>query len=153
MERMNWDEYFIQMAFLISKRATCIRRAVGAVIVKDNKILATGYNGAPKGIKHCSETGCYRVNNNIPSGQQLDQCNGTHAEQNAIIQAAITGVNIEGAILYCTTFPCNICAKMIINCGIEKIYYVGDYNDQRSKDLFKQINIKIIKWENANENI
>ena len=151
MERIDWNEYFMKMAFLISERATCIRRSVGAIIVKDNKILATGYNGTPKGIDHCEVKGCYRLNNNIPSGQQLDKCNGTHGEMNAIIQAATTGVNIDGATLYCTTFPCNICAKMLINCNIKKIYYSGDYNDKISKELFKEANIKLIKY-NINKN-
>ena len=116
--RPSWQQYFMQMAILASSRSTCLRRQVGAVLVKDNQILSTGYNGTPKGIRHCSEVGCLREKNNVPSGQMHELCRGLHAEQNAIIQAGLNGASSRGATLYCTHQPCIICAKMIINAEI-----------------------------------
>lgn len=111
MQRPSWDEYFMEITHLVAKRATCLRRQVGAAIVKDRNILATGYNGAPSGVSHCLETGCLRAQLNVPSGERHELCRGLHAEQNAIIQAAKHGTNIDGSTLYCTTLPCIICAK------------------------------------------
>ena len=128
--RPSWDEYFMEMAELARKRSTCIRRGVGAVIVKDNRVMATGYNGVPRGISHCSETGCLREQMGVPSGQRHELCRGLHAEQNAIIQAARMGVNIDGAELYCTTQPCAICTKMIINAGIKRVVIKERYPDE-----------------------
>ena len=136
----------MKTAFLISQRSTCLRRAVGAVLVKDNRILSTGYNGAPKGIKHCYDRGCLRIELNIPSGEQHQMCRGLHAEQNAIIQAATSGINIKGSVMYCTTFPCSICAKMIINTGIKEIYYKKFYNDILSIELLNEAGIRLIEW-------
>ena len=119
--RPTWDDYFLDIVGLVAKRATCLRRCVGAALVRDRRILATGYNGAPSGLRHCLEIGCLREQNNIPSGERHELCRGLHAEQNAIIQAALHGVSVKGATLYCTNHPCIICAKMIINAGIVRI--------------------------------
>ncbi|RLF35737.1 MAG: cytidine deaminase, partial [Thermoplasmata archaeon] len=110
-DRPSYDEYFMEMAHVVAKRSTCLRRKVGAILVKDKHILSTGYNGAPKGLKHCSEVGCLREKLRVPSGQRHELCRGLHAEQNAIIQAAVFGVSIEGSTLYCTNAPCVVCAK------------------------------------------
>ena len=143
--RPCWNEYFIEFAKLAAKRATCLRRKVGAVIVKDNRILATGYNGAPKKLKHCIEVGCLRDKMNVPSGEKHEICRGVHAEQNAIIQAAYYGISLKNSVLYCTNTPCAICAKMLINAGIKKVYYIDTYNDKISINLFKEANIELIK--------
>ena len=121
--RPSWDEYFMEIAWLVSKRSTCLRRKVGAILVKDKRILATGYNGAPKGFKHCKEVGCIRQKLNVPSGERHELCRGLHAEQNAIIQAAVFGVSIRGSTMYITTFPCSVCAKMIVNAEIKEVIY------------------------------
>jgi dCMP deaminase len=143
--RPNWDEYFMSIAKLVSERSTCIRRKVGAVIVKDKRILSTGYNGAPTGIKHCLDIGCLRDKLNVPSGERHELCRGLHAEQNAIIQAAYHGVAINGADIYCTNLPCIICTKMLINSGINKIYYMDGYPDTLSKDMIAEANLTLIK--------
>lgn len=142
--RPSWDSYFMKIAELVASRSTCTRRFVGAVIVKDKQVLSTGYNGAPSGVAHCLETGCLREQMNIPSGERHELCRGIHAEQNAIIQAAYHGVTIKGASLYCTNSPCSICAKMIINAGIEKIYYRSGYADAMSGEMLKAANIDVI---------
>ncbi|KPA12746.1 cytidine deaminase [Candidatus Magnetomorum sp. HK-1] len=142
--RPSWEDYFMDIANLVSKRSTCTRRKVGAVMVQNQAILTTGYNGAPAGIPHCDETGCLRQELNVPSGEKHELCRGLHAEQNAIIQAAVHGICIKGASLYCTHHPCSICAKMLINAGIETIYYQHGYQDELSKALFKNTKIKII---------
>ncbi len=145
MSRPSWDEYFIELAYFVARRSTCIRRQVGAVIVKDKHILATGYNGAPKGIAHCLDTGCLRDKLGIPSGTRHEICMASHAEQNAIIQAAYHGIAIKDSVIYCTTHPCSICAKMIINAGIKKIYYVEGYPDELGKKLLDEAGIERIK--------
>ena len=118
--RPSWDEYFMKLANEVATRTTCMRRGVGAVIVKDRRILATGYNGVPTGMRHCAETGCLRQQLGVPSGQRHEICRGLHAEQNAIIQAARYGINITGASIYVNTQPCVVCAKMLINAGIAR---------------------------------
>ena len=133
----------MEMAELARKRSSCIRRGVGAVIVKDNRVLATGYNGAPAGNAHCSETGCLREQLGVPSGQRHELCRGLHAEQNAIIQAAKTGINIDGATLYCTTQPCVICTKMIINAGIKRVVIKESYPDELASRLAEEAGLKI----------
>ena len=143
IRRPTWDEYFLSIAELISKRSTCLRRSVGAVLVKDKRILATGYNGAPSKIKHCEEEGCIRESLRIPSGERHELCRGLHAEQNAFLQAALHGTSLKDAALYSTTQPCTICAKMIINAGIKEVIIKGDYPDAMSKDLLKQARIKV----------
>lgn len=142
-KRPDWDEYFLEVAGLVSKRATCLRRSVGAVLVKDKKILATGYNGAPSGITHCEVTGCLREKLKIPSGQRHELCRGLHAEQNVLLQAALYGVGTKESTLYITNQPCIICAKMIINAGIKEIVFVGDYPDKMAREFLKEAGIKI----------
>ena len=128
--RASWDEYFMQIVEVVKTRSTCLRRQVGAVIVKDNRIITTGYNGAPSHLKHCTELGgCEREKMGIPSGQRHELCRALHAEQNAIIQAAKLGNTTEGATLYVNVQPCVICAKMLINAGIVRVVYKGDYPD------------------------
>jgi len=137
----------MEIVELIKTRSTCIRRQVGALIVKDKRIVATGYNGAPMGCRHCQEVGCIRQELDIPSGQRHELCRGIHAEQNAIIQAAYTGVSVKDSILYVTTQPCSLCAKMIINAGIKKIVFKGDYPDELSMSMLKEAGIRVVKFE------
>lgn len=141
--RLSWDQYFMEIAQVAQKRSTCIRRQVGAVIVKENRIMATGYNGAPKGVKHCEEIGCLREKLQIPSGQRHELCRALHAEQNAIIQVANLGTSIEGAALYCTHHPCVICAKMIINCNIRRIVIQQGYPDELSQELLNEAGVVV----------
>jgi dCMP deaminase len=145
--RPSWDTYFLDITMLVAKRSTCLRRAVGAIIVKDKRILSTGYNGAPSGIRHCLEVGCLREQLKIESGQRHELCRGIHAEQNAIIQAAYHGVSVKEASLYCTNLPCSICAKMIINAGIRKIYYRAGYADSMSREMLREAGVDLIKIE------
>jgi dCMP deaminase len=142
-ERPSYDEYFMEMAHVVSKRSTCLRRKVGAILVKDKHILSTGYNGAPKGMKHCLDVGCLRKQQNVPSGQRHEICRGLHAEQNAIIQAAVFGVSIIDSILYCTNTPCVVCAKMLINSGVKEIIFAGNYPDDLAKKMLKESKVKI----------
>lgn len=145
MKRPTWNEYFMELAVLTAQRSTCLRRQVGAVIVKDRHIIATGYNGAPRGIKHCEDRGgCLRQKMNIPSGERHELCMALHAEQNAIIQAASLGQSVEGATIYVTHQPCVICAKMIINAGIQEIIVQEGYPDQLSRDILDEAGIKIV---------
>ncbi|MDR0357601.1 MAG: cytidine/deoxycytidylate deaminase family protein [Clostridiales Family XIII bacterium] len=152
MVRPSWDEYFMGIAELTSKRSTCLRRRVGAVIVQDKQIIATGYNGAPKGIAHCDEIGgCRREKLNIPSGERHELCRALHAEQNAIIQAATSGQSIEGSTIYITHQPCVICAKMIINAGIRKIIVGEGYPDDLAVEILEEAGLKIVTIENGDE--
>ena len=144
MARPTWDEYFMNFAKLARSRSTCLRRGVGAVLVKDKNILATGYNGAPSGQPHCAEVGCLRERQQVPSGEKHELCRGLHAEQNAIIQAAYHGVSIRGSDLYCTTFPCTICTKMLINAGIVRIFYEEGYADELAQEMLAGSNIELI---------
>ncbi len=144
MNRKSKDVYFSEIADLVSTRSTCLRNHVGAVIVKDSQILSTGYNGAPKGLPHCEELGgCMRERLGVKSGERHELCRGLHAEQNAIIQAAFHGVSVDGAKLYCTTRPCSICTKMIINAGITEVIYMEDYQDSLAIELVGQSNLKV----------
>ncbi|NLK08855.1 MAG: dCMP deaminase family protein [Firmicutes bacterium] len=136
----------MEIAHLVAKRSTCLRRQVGAVLVQDTHILTTGYNGAPKGIPHCLDVGCRREELGIPSGQNHEICRGIHAEQNAIIQAALHGVSTEGAVIYCTDQPCILCAKMLINAGIMRIVYEGDYPDELAVELLKEAGLPLERW-------
>jgi dCMP deaminase len=146
MERPSNDEYFMEMAQLVSSRSTCLRRKVGAVIVKEKRVLSTGYNGSPKGTKHCEELGCIRVKMNVPSGTRHELCRGVHAEQNAVTQAAYFGVSVDGATIYTTTYPCSMCAKILINAGIKEIIYSEGYADDLSKDLLQEAGIKLREY-------
>ncbi len=143
-ERPSWDEYFMRIAHVVASRSTCLRRKVGAVLVKDKRILATGYNGAPKGLPHCKT--CLREELGVPSGQRHELCRGVHAEQNAIIQAAVFGVSTKGAALYTTTFPCIICAKMLVNAELDEIVYDSDYEDPESVKILKEAGVKMRKF-------
>ena len=145
-ERPSWDTYFMDITFHVAKRSTCLRRAVGALVIKDKRILSTGYNGAPTGVKHCNEAGCLREELNVASGEKHELCRGIHAEQNAIIQAAFHGVGIKGATLFCTNLPCSICAKMIINAGIKKICYHSGYADAISMEMLDAAGIEVVKY-------
>jgi dCMP deaminase len=150
MKRPSWDEYFMEITRLVSHRSTCMRRQVGAILVKDRNILATGYNGAPSGVAHCLEVGCLRERLAVSSGERHELCRGLHAEQNAIIQAAKHGTNINGATLYCTTLPCVICSKMIINAGINRIVYDNGYPDQLAQEMIEEAGIETVKFSNGN---
>ncbi|MBN2810198.1 MAG: cytidine/deoxycytidylate deaminase family protein [Deltaproteobacteria bacterium] len=143
-KRPDWQTYFMDIAQLVASRSTCIRRHVGAVIVKDNRILSTGYNGTPRGIRHCLDRGCLRDEFEIPSGQRHELCRGLHAEQNAIIQAAYHGVAIESSEIYCTNQPCIICAKMIINAGLKKIIVGNTYPDELAAEMLSEAGLKVV---------
>lgn len=143
--RPSWETYFMEIALLVARRSTCMRRAVGAVIVKDKRVLSTGYNGAPSGVRHCIETGCLREQLKVPSGERHELCRGIHAEQNAIIQAAFHGVSIRNAELFCTNLPCSICSKMIINAGIRRIIYRSGYADSMSEGMLQEADVEIIQ--------
>ena len=149
--RPSWDTYFMNITNLVAQRSTCLRRAVGAVLVKDKRILSTGYNGAPANLKHCLEVGCLREQMGIESGKMHELCRGIHAEQNAIIQAAYHGVSVKGAVVYCTNQPCSICARMIINAGLVKIYYQSGYADPLAKELLTEARIDLIQIESDNQ--
>jgi dCMP deaminase len=144
-KRPSWDEYFMEITGVISKRSTCMKRRVGAIIVKDKRVLSTGYNGAPKGLAHCESVGCIRKEMNIPSGQRHELCRGLHAEQNAIIQAAWDGVGIKYSTLYCTHQPCVICVKMMINAGITRIVFEGDYPDDLAANMLIESGLEICR--------
>ena len=146
MERPSWDEYFMDITSLVARRSTCMRRQVGAVMVKEKNILATGYNGTPSGITHCDVTGCLREQLNVPSGERHELCRGLHAEQNAIIQAARHGVNISDSVLYCTNSPCIICTKMLINAGIRKVVYLQGYSDSLSLEMLDEAGIEALSF-------
>ena len=143
--RPSWDEYFLDVASLVARRSTCLRRNVGAILVKDKRILATGYNGAPAGLKHCLDTGCLREKLKIPSGQRHELCRALHAEQNALIQASLYGISVKGSTLYATCQPCVICAKMLINAGIKEIVIADGYPDKMAMDFLRQAKIKVRK--------
>ncbi|MGI6112980.1 MAG: deoxycytidylate deaminase [Mahellales bacterium] len=144
--RPSWDEYFMEMVDIVKKRSTCLRRQVGAIIVKDKRMLASGYNGAPTGMKHCGEIGCMRKKLGVPSGQRHELCRALHAEQNAIIQAAVSGVSIKGATIYITHSPCVLCAKMIINAGIERVVIKGDYPDELAMDMLSEAGVQVERF-------
>ncbi|MCX5657280.1 MAG: cytidine/deoxycytidylate deaminase family protein [Candidatus Omnitrophica bacterium] len=145
IRRPSWDAYFTGIAKLVAMRSTCLRRQVGAVIVKERHILTTGYNGTPKDITHCEDVGCLRDRLKIPSGERHELCRGLHAEQNALLQAALYGISLKEAVLYCTNQPCIICAKMIINAGIKEIVILDGYPDRMASDMLKEARIKVRK--------
>jgi dCMP deaminase len=141
--RPTLDEYFMEIASIVAKRSTCLRNQVGAVIVKEKRILSTGYNGAPRNLEHCLDIGCIRQQNNIASGTRHELCRAVHAEQNAIIQAAIHGVSIENATVYCTHQPCILCAKMLINANIKKVVYGTLYPDSEALKFFLKADVEV----------
>jgi len=143
VDRPSWDEYFLKIAREVAERSTCLRRKVGAVLVRDKRILTTGYNGAPRGIAHCAEAGCIREKLGVPSGERHELCRGLHAEMNALVQAAVHGVSVEGGSLYCTNQPCSLCAKMLINAGIARIVILEGYPDELAGELLKEAGIPL----------
>ena len=150
-ERPTWHQYFMEMAYLVAQRSTCLRRKVGAIIVRNNQVISTGYNGAPKHIPHCSVRGCLRKELNVPSGERHELCRGVHAEQNAIIQAAINGTSLKEAELYCTNQPCSICSKMLINAEITTIYIAEPYQDELAQNMLEEagVNMYIVDKNNG----
>jgi dCMP deaminase len=144
--RPSWDEYFMEIARQVATRSTCLRRSVGALIVRDKRILSTGYNGAPRGVAHCDVAGCLREKLGIPSGQRQEICRGLHAEQNAIIQAALHGVSVEGGTIYVTHQPCITCAKMIINSGIVRVVCASTYPDELARDMLAEAQVTLDVW-------
>ena len=144
--RKSWDDYFMDIVELVKERSTCLRRQVGALIVKDKRILSTGYNGAPMDVPHCDEVGCLRQELNVPSGTKHELCRAVHAEQNAIVQAALYGVSLKGSTLYITDSPCVICAKLAINAGIKKVVYKGNYPDELAKKLLDEAKVEMVKY-------
>jgi dCMP deaminase len=145
--RPSWEQFFLDLARMVSTRSTCLRRQVGAVVVRDKRILATGYNGAPSGMAHCDEVGCIREQLKVPSGERHEICRAIHAEQNAIIQAATFGVSLAGATIYITHHPCVLCSKMIINSGIKKVVYQEGYPDELSQKMLKEAKLKTEKHQ------
>ncbi len=152
-KRPTWDEYFLKIAMLVAERSTCKRHHVGAVIVKNKRILTTGYNGAAAEIKDCLELGCLRDANNIPSGEKHEICRAIHAEQNTIIQAGLHGVNIEGATIYCTHPPCILCAKMLANAKVKRYVTHGEYPDEEAKKLLQEVGIAFVKLDKPKDKI
>lgn len=143
LTRPDIDGYFLKIASVVAERSTCRRHHVGAVAVRDKHILATGYNGAPAGLKDCLELGCLRDKMNIPSGERHEICRGIHAEQNAIIQASLHGVSLEGGTIYATHTPCVLCAKMLVNARIKRFVSFGKYNDNTFTDLFREAGVEV----------
>jgi len=143
LTRPDTDDYFLKIASVVAERSTCRRHHVGAVAVRDKHILATGYNGAPSGLKDCLELGCLRDELNIPSGERHEICRGIHAEQNVIIQASLHGLSLEGSTIYATHTPCVLCAKMLVNARIKRYVSFGKYNDNAFIDLFRQAGIEL----------
>ncbi len=147
--RPDWHTYFMDFARLAQRRSVCLRRKVGAVIVRDRMVMATGYNGVPKGIRHCDQVGCLRDELGVPSGQRHELCRGLHAEQNAIIQAAYHGVKISGGDMYCTFRPCLICLKMIINAGLERVFFLAEYDDPMVSDMAAEAGLELVHLDDA----
>ena len=143
--RPPWHDYFMSITRLVAERSTCLRRKVGAILVKEKRILATGYNGAPQGLEHCLDIGCLRERLRIPSGQRHELCRALHAEQNVLIQAARYGTAVAGSELYCTNLPCIICTKMLINAGVHTIYYSEGYADEMSMDMLKEAGMELMQ--------
>lgn len=141
--RPSWEDYFMEIARVVATRSSCLRRQVGAVVVKNRQILATGYNGVPRGLRHCDEVGCLRQQLGIPSGERHELCRGLHAEQNAIVQAAYHGVAISGAEIYCTHQPCVVCAKMLVNADIAAVHFSGPYPDELAMQVFEEAGTKL----------
>lgn len=151
--RPSWDTYFMEITRVVASRSTCLRRKVGATIIKDKRILTTGYNGAPKGLMHCQEAGCIRAEKQVPSGERHELCRALHAEQNAILQAALYGVSIQGATVYCTTHPCVMCAKMMINAGMKEVVIMKSYPDQLAAELLAEAGVSVRYFSEAEKEV
>lgn len=145
--RPGWNEYFMEISRMVATRSTCMRRKVGALLVLENRILATGYNGSPTGLRHCDEVGCIRDRQGVDSGRDLHLCRGSHAEANLITQCAKFGIRAEGSTLYINTSPCSLCMKLLINVGVRKIYYRELYNDYLALELAREAGIELIAFE------
>ncbi|MFO7958478.1 MAG: cytidine/deoxycytidylate deaminase family protein [Candidatus Brocadiia bacterium] len=141
--RPSWDDYFMRIAQEVARRSTCLRRQVGAVVVLDKRILATGYNGAPSGLPHCEDVGCLRTEMNVPSGERHELCRGLHAEMNALLQGARHGIRMEGGVLYSTHVPCSLCSKMIINAGIVRVVASVDYPDPFARGMLEAAGVAL----------
>jgi dCMP deaminase len=152
-KRPDWDNYFLEIAHVVAKRSTCLRHLVGSVVVKDKRILATGYNGSPRGLPHCNDLGCLRNELGIESGTRHEICRALHAEQNAIIQAALYGISTKGATLYCTHQPCSLCAKAIINAGIVRVVFEGDYPDKFALEMLDQAEVELLRHTQEPEEV
>jgi len=150
-DRPDWDSYFMEITRVVAGRSTCLRRQVGALIVKDRRMLASGYNGAPAGLKHCLDTGCLRERRGIPSGERHELCRGLHAEQNALIQAAVYGIAIAGAVYYVTHQPCVLCAKMLLNAGVKKVVYAGGYPDPLALEMFAEAAVELVHFNQSDQ--
>jgi len=148
-DRPSIDEYFMEIARVVAKRSTCLRNKVGALLVRNKRILSTGYNGAPRGLEHCLDVGCLREERSIKSGTRHEICRAVHAEQNAIIQCALHGVSTEGATLYCTHQPCILCAKMLINAGVRKVVFEQAYPDEEAMDYFRRAGVEVVKFSDG----
>jgi len=150
-KRPSWDEYFLSITKEVAKRSTCLRRQVGAILVMDKHILTTGYNGAPSGLQHCLDIGCLREQLKVPPGERHELCRGLHAEMNALLQASRYGIKISGATLYTTTYPCSLCAKMLVTAGIQRIVTITDYPDPLAKDILSmaKINVEIFEQKDT----
>lgn len=144
MERPGWDQYFMDITRVVAKRSTCLRRQVGALIVKERRILASGYNGAPVGLRHCLETRCLREQLDVPSGERHELCRGLHAEQNAVVQAAVYGIAIKDSVCYVTHQPCLLCAKILINAGVNKVVFQGSYPDHLALEMFEEAGVELV---------
>ena len=144
MSRPSWDEYFTRIAREVAGRSTCLRRKVGAVLVRDRRILTTGYNGAPRGVAHCEEAGCLRERLGVPSGERHELCRGLHAEMNALLQAAVYGVRAEGGDIYCTNQPCSLCTKMLINAGVRRVVVAEGYPDDLARELLREAGLELV---------
>ena len=145
-QRPDWDTYFMTLCHVVAERSTCLRRKVGALLVANHHILATGYNGAPQGLPHCTQVGCLREQRGIPSGERQELCRGLHAEQNAIIQAAVHGVALQDVTCYSTTQPCITCAKMLTNANVTRIVYQGNYPDELATEMLEAAGVELIRW-------
>jgi len=150
-KRKSWDRYFMDICRLVSERSTCLRRHVGAVLVRDKRMLCTGYNGAPAGMKHCAAGGCLRDVLGIAPGERIEICRGIHAEQNALVQAAAFGIKVSGATLYCTHEPCITCGKMLLNSGIRDFVVAERYPDDFGRKLLEEAGVKVKVLEPGQE--
>ena len=145
-KRKSWGEYFMEMALLVAERSNCTRRHTGSILVHNNQMFASGYNGTPKGLKNCDEGGCPRCASKVPSGKELEDCLCSHAEENAIVQSAFLGIQTKGATLYCTLCPCTHCTKMVINSGIKKVVFLKPYSHlKQTSRLFAKAGISFKK--------
>lgn len=143
MARPTWEEYFMSIARQVATRSTCLRRRVGCIIVQEKRIVSTGYNGAPTGLPHCEEVGCLREDRGVAPGERHELCRGLHAEQNAVIQAAMHGIAVRGGTLFCTHKPCVLCTKMLINAGISKVYFAAGYEDELADELAREAGMEL----------